>query len=255
MKSQLRNPNFAYLLVGLLTVLFINPLSLDLVGYSSPLLTSITFSATLVIGVWSLLESKLLFRLGLLLIIISLTVSAANAVYPNIVFRLTDTIVIMTFCGMSFFFILSEITSDLKVDSNRIIGAICLYLLLGIVFGLIYTIIELFLPGSFSNLPLKQEQVSSDLFYYSFVTITTLGYGDIAPLRPLSRTVAYFEAIVGVFYMSILIGSMISLLLNRAKAELIEMDKVGDEIIEIIDHGQASDHKRVESGDSGTNER
>lgn len=225
MQSHLRNPNFTYLLIGLLAVLTINPFMLDLFDYSSSLLTSLTFSSTLVIGIWSLHESKALFRFGIFLIFISLATSALDPIFPGRYLDIIDMIVLMVFCGMSFRFILEDITADLKVDVNRVIGATCLYLLIGLVFGLLYTIMEAFVPGSFSNLPGETERISGELFYYSYVTLTTLGYGDIVPLRPIARTLAFLEAIVGVFYMSIMIGSMIGLLLNRANAEILEKNR------------------------------
>ena len=94
--------------------------------------------------------------------------------------------------------------------------------MLGLVFGITYTVLETLLPGSFANIPEQPKAISSSLFYYSYVTLTTLGYGDIVPLRPLARTIAYLEAIVGVFYMAILVGSMIGILLNRANAKIVE---------------------------------
>jgi hypothetical protein len=221
MHSRLKKANFTYLLIGLLSVLFIGPLTLDLFGYSSQLLTSLTFSATMIIGVWSLLNSKALFRFGMVLIVISLSTSILAPVYPQWRLHLVDMLAVITFCSMSFTFILADITTDLKVDANRVVGATCLYLLIGLVFGIIYIVLETFLPGSFANLPEKSEQVTSAFFYYSFVTLTTLGYGDITPLRPIARTIAYLEAIVGVFYMAIMIGSMVGLLLNRANAKIV----------------------------------
>ncbi len=225
MQSHLRNPNFTYLLIGLLAVLTINPITLDLFNYSSSLLTSLTFSSTMVIGVWSLHESKALFRFGLVLICISLVASALSSVFPSWHLEIIDMTVVMIFCAMSFRFILEDITADLKVDINRVIGAACLYLLIGLVFGLLYTILETFVPGSFSNLPGEAERISGELFYYSYVNLTTLGYGDIVPLRPIARTLAFLEAIVGVFYMSIMIGAMVGLLLNRANAETAEKNR------------------------------
>ena len=216
MQSKLKNPNFYYLLAGLLSLLVINPIISDLLGYSSNWLTSITFSSSMIIGIWSLHESKTLFRLALILIAISTALSILNPIYPELPLQMLNMLVVVIFYVMSIVFILAEITSDLKVDANRVVGGICLYLLIGLVFGIAYTVLETFLPGSFSNMPEQSERVHSELFYYSYVTLTTMGYGDIVPLRPLARTIAYLEAITGVFYMAIMIGSMIGLLLNRA---------------------------------------
>ena len=216
MQSKLKNPNFYYLLAGLLSLLLINPIISDMLGYSSNWLTSATFSSCMIIGIWSLHGSKTLFRLALVLIAISTTLSILNPIYPELPLQMLNMLVVLIFCVMSVIFILAEITADLKVDTNRVVGGICLYLLIGLVFGITYTILEAFLPGSFSKMPEQAQRINSELIYYSYVTLTTMGYGDIVPLRPLVRTIAYLEAIIGVFYMAIMIGSMIGLLLNRA---------------------------------------
>lgn len=219
MQSRLKNPNFYYLLAGLLSLLLINPTINDLLGYSSNFLTSVTFSSCMIIGIWSLHGSKTLFRVALVLIAISTTLSILNALYPQLPLEMFNMLVVLIFCVMSAIFILAEITADLKVDANRVVGGICLYLLIGLVFGIAYTILEALLPGSFSNMPEQAQSMNSELIYYSYVTLTSVGYGDIVPLRPLVRTIAYLEAIIGVFYMAIMIGSMIGLLLNRAGSQ------------------------------------
>jgi len=227
MHSRLTKFNFTYLLIGLLSVLIVGPLTLDVFDYSSDLLTSLSFSTTMIIGIWSFHQSKALFRFSLLLIAVSLCASALDPAFPEWRLQILNMLVVMTFCTMSFIFILADITADMKVDANRVVGAVCLYLLIGLIFGIIYTILETFITGSFSNLPEEKEHVSSVFLYYSYVTLTTLGYGDITPLRPLARTVAYLEAIVGVFYMSIMIGSMIGLLLNRGNVKIVDNNSAG----------------------------
>ena len=98
------------------------------------------------------------------------------------------------------------------VDGNKIIGAICIYMLIGIIWAFGYLVVEFLFPGSFSNLEeeLWQENLE-ELLYYSMVTLTTLGYGDITPQQPLARFLAYMEAVVGIFYTTILVASLIGM--------------------------------------------
>jgi hypothetical protein len=116
------------------------------------------------------------------------------------------------------------------VDHNKIIGAICIYLLLGLGWAFAYLIVEAFIPGSMNGLEsgLWQRNVHS-LIYYSMVTLTTLGYGDITPAQSLVRFLAYMEAVTGVFYMAILVASLIGIRLagvDPAKTiEQIEAEK------------------------------
>jgi voltage-gated potassium channel Kch len=76
------------------------------------------------------------------------------------------------------------------------------------------------MPGAFNGL----EQVIwyenfADVAYYSFVTLTTLGYGDISPVIPIARFLVYMEAIVGVFYMAILVASLIGIRTSKLHSE------------------------------------
>lgn len=84
----------------------------------------------------------------------------------------------------------------------RIYGAIAVYLLLGILWGEFYILIYLFQPGSFYFNPSTQygEPPISELIYFSFTTLTTLGVGDILPVHPIARSMTTLEALVGQLY-------------------------------------------------------
>jgi voltage-gated potassium channel len=98
------------------------------------------------------------------------------------------------------------------IDGNKIVGAICIYLLMGLVWALSYLFIAQINPGAFNGLAhLAWYENFSDATYYSFVTLTTLGYGDISPVRPIARFLVSMEAIFGVFYMAILVASLIGI--------------------------------------------
>ena len=106
------------------------------------------------------------------------------------------------------------------IDGNKIVGAICIYLLIGLIWALSYLFIAQAVPGAFNGL----EQVIwydnfADVAYYSFVTLTTLGYGDISPVVPVARFLVYMEAIVGVFYMAILVASLIGIRTSNLHSE------------------------------------
>jgi len=96
------------------------------------------------------------------------------------------------------------------IDGHKIVGAICIYLLLGLIWTLFYLLFAEALPGAFNGLQQAPWYENfSALSYYSFVTLTTLGYGDISPALPITRFLAYMEAVVGVLYIAILVASLI----------------------------------------------
>ena len=98
------------------------------------------------------------------------------------------------------------------IDGNKIIGSLTLYLLLGLIWTMIYLIILSMDPQAFSGIEASNwQQIFSRVAYYSFVTLTTLGYGDVLPTNHIAEFFVYMEAITGVFYMAIIVASLISL--------------------------------------------
>ena len=97
-----------------------------------------------------------------------------------------------------------------QVKINVIVGAMAIYLLLGLIWASLYALVLLFEPQALHGIQLVEQ--TSDfpkLLYFSYVTLTTLGYGDITPAMPLTRTLAYLEAITGTFYLAIVVASLI----------------------------------------------
>jgi len=106
------------------------------------------------------------------------------------------------------------------IDSNKIVGAICIYLLMGLIWSMLYLLLAQTIPGAFNGLEQRVWYDNfADVTYYSYVTLTTLGYGDISPVAPVARFLVYMEAIVGVFYMAILVASLIGIRISKLQAE------------------------------------
>lgn len=122
------------------------------------------------------------------------------------------------FSGYIIWIILSSIFKGSQLGANELCGSIVCYLLLGIMWALIYSYIELLSPNSFSFASAEDLQAKgSALFYYSFVTLTTLGYGDILPVSEVARMVAYLEAVTGVMYTAILVAGLVGNIGNHKK--------------------------------------
>jgi voltage-gated potassium channel len=106
------------------------------------------------------------------------------------------------------------------IDGNKIVGAIGIYLLMGLIWALLYLFIAQTIPGAFNGLEqLVWYDNFADVAYFSFVTLTTLGYGDISPIVPIARFLVYMEAIVGVFYMAILVASLIGIRVSALRTD------------------------------------
>jgi len=105
--------------------------------------------------------------------------------------------------------ILTRVLKKGPITFHRIEGAIAAYLLLGLSWATAYELLEYLNPGSFTGSVAGSGRFSSWI-YFSFVTIATLGYGDIAPVHPIARSLATAEAITGQLYLAILIARLVS---------------------------------------------
>ena len=215
--EQEREANFSYLLVGLLLILIGWPAAQEIFGEVEGLYVQIAFTGLLIVGLWSLHKSRRWFITGIVLATASAITAIVNAFIPFDLLVLATIAILIAFCAVSLWIALRQVLLTYEIDWNRLVGAVCAYLLLGFMFGLIHILIAWLLPGSYKGIGSPEASSQGvQYIYYSFVTLTTLGYGDITPVRPLASAVAYIEAVFGVFYIAILVGTLIGLMLSRA---------------------------------------
>ena len=106
------------------------------------------------------------------------------------------------------------LAEESKITADTLYGVVCVYLLSGLTWSSLYTLIEVAQPGSFyvsAAQNLDQVINWSDLLFFSFATLTTLGYGDITPVTSVARSLALLEAVFGVLYNAILIARLVGL--------------------------------------------
>jgi len=105
-----------------------------------------------------------------------------------------------------------QIFREGPITRQRVQGSIVLYLLLGLIWAEAYTLAAHLNPGSFAGtLPEGQDALSAHLTYFSFVTLTTVGYGDILPASLVTRALANFEGLLGTLFPAILIARLVSM--------------------------------------------
>ncbi|GAX61929.1 kef-type K+ transport systems, predicted NAD-binding component [Candidatus Scalindua japonica] len=107
--------------------------------------------------------------------------------------------------------ILSFIFNEREVTINVIYASIVVYLLIAIMWAFVYSVVESIHPGSFATGQAQIEAGRRLYIYYSFVTITTLGYGDITPTTDLANTFSFLEAVTGQLYIAILIARLVGI--------------------------------------------
>jgi hypothetical protein len=99
-----------------------------------------------------------------------------------------------------------------RVNYHRVIGAILLYLLIALTFAPLFAFLGLLIPGAFSGLAMEDSpSLASSLVYFSFVTLTSTGYGDIVPVHPVARSLCNLETIIGQLYPATLLARLVTL--------------------------------------------
>lgn len=108
--------------------------------------------------------------------------------------------------------------SNGKIEFNTIVGTLAVYLLLGIVWTCLYLFTLEFWPEGIKGIEYRDWHDNFNAAaYYSFVTMTSLGYGDITPTVPVTRTLAYLQAITGTFYMAVVVASLVATYISRPR--------------------------------------
>ena len=143
------------------------------------------------------------------LTVVAMVDREGNASYPfAIAFALlaaTALILFSTYCVLRYVLRAQTITDD------QIYAGISMYLMLGFAFGAVFYLVSILDPKSFAaNVELLARGDKPDLMYFSFVTLATLGYGDITPRTNIARTLSVVEALAGMLYIAIFMARLVS---------------------------------------------
>lgn len=206
---------FGVLFVSLLAFLVLPELlpNEGFVRWQIPLLFSVVMLSAL--STVSRNRREFVIATGLLLLgLLPQWIGAFRIADVDIAGRIPLALFLIYVCAL----ILRMVLTSRVVDVEVILAALCVYLMLALIWGIAYHLLEVYEPGSFSipgemldaNTNPDQAIVAA-LHYFSYVTITTLGYGDVTPVAPLARSLATLEAVVGQIYLVTLIARLVSM--------------------------------------------
>lgn len=126
--------------------------------------------------------------------------------------------------AVAFFALLAVVVArrvfrDGDVNLHRILGAVALYLILGLMWSFAYEWLALVDPRAFAFgvPPVTPSERTAELLYFSFVTLTTVGYGDITAVHPLARSLAMLEALTGQLFIAITLARLVALEVGRPR--------------------------------------
>ena len=194
------------LFLSLIMLFILRPFLEDFFKY--PFILDIFLSLVLFSGVYAVCENRFQAVLSTVVAALSIGIWWSAQFYQN---RILD--ILSAIMGIIFFYhialtIFYDIFSKTKATINIIFGALCAYFMIGFGWGFVYILADLIMPGSF-QIAEAHIITFSDYSYYSFVTLTTLGYGDITPLTNATQMMSVLEAAFGQFYLAILIAGLV----------------------------------------------
>ncbi len=194
-------------LCALLAVIVVYPFLTE--SLSSKLIASFLILATLAGGVASMFSHRHALMVTVAVVAFSVAIEILPYLFPGVIFK---NITYLRSCLVNLFFALLLFYYLLRVEHLSLIeigNSVSIYLLVGLSFAYLYCFIAKIYPGAFSY-PMSEKFVpQTDLVYYSFVTLTTTGYGDIHASMKITRVLSNIESIFGVFYIAVIIGKMV----------------------------------------------
>lgn len=207
--------NFYYLLVCLLLLVLVAPVTNRLAGELSIAVLELSFSVVLLLALGSLQASRRGFIAGVALIVLNLLFSTGTVVTGYHGLSVASMYTSLVFLLLTTMSAASQVFRSDRINFNTVVGAVCIYLLLGLIWSISYRLLGDAVPGSFTGLDQYQgNELYWRYLYFSFVTLTTLGYGDVSPVNAYSETLVVLEAVIGQMYLTVLIAGLVGAYLS-----------------------------------------
>lgn len=197
-----------------LCVLFV----LEALSPSGSRLVALAYAVVLIGSAWALTRQRRQLSWIVILLALALAARAAYEAEPDRVTLLLAHVTGVAFMAWSAALLfLHVVASPGRMNRDRVIGAVCVYLMLGVIGAAVASSIAAMQPGAFrfpeglSSVGPHLEAETSDFLYFSFVTLATVGYGDITPATPLARTASWMLAVAGQMYVALVVARLASL--------------------------------------------
>lgn len=206
---------FGALLVSLALLMY---LPLVLPPRLSAVLVPILFSVVLLSALWAVSESRRHFLVGAPFALVGTLASVTSVFVESQLLTEVSRLTLIVFLAIVAVMILSYVLRARAVDLGIVLGAVCVYLVFALMWGLAYELLWTQSPSAFA-VPQGSDTAES-FMYFSFVTITTLGYGDITPRSGFARVLSVTEAMVGQLYLVVLVARLVGLYTARQATDL-----------------------------------
>jgi hypothetical protein len=184
-------------------------------------LTRFFLFLVLIAGILTTFSMPVIRYLCIALTMVSFPLSWMVDVWPNRSLAILDAGLVVIYLGLLLAVVSVQVFRSGPVTAHRICGAVVVYLLLGVMWALLYKLLVFLEPGAFQfpdSISTNQPEVlRQGLNYFSFITLTTLGYGDITPVHPAAKILVMYEALIGQLYPAIILARLVSLQLVQPR--------------------------------------
>jgi len=201
-----------YLLASIFLVFFIGPVAFDY-GLLSIVNLEILFLLILIFSIFLHQHDTKLFKVT----VVSLIIILINILFFDNNQSVSQYFLKILIVSITIVELFKEIFKTKIIDSYIISSAISIYVLVGIFWYLLFMFLLMIDPDSFHIRNFNPEMVTIDMIYFSFTTLTTLGYGDITPLSYTAKMWSITEAMMGVMFLAIMISRVVSLFGSKKK--------------------------------------
>jgi hypothetical protein len=140
-----------------------------------------------------------------------------------------NAIISAIFLALLISVILVQVFREGPINLHRIAGSVALYMLIGLFFASIYAFLDFLNPNSFNISPNLNSRdphiVAGNLIYYSFITLTSVGFGDILPVHPIAKTTTMLESMVGQLFPAILLARLVAMEIEASPRKRSKHDR------------------------------
>lgn len=206
---------FTLLLLSLVSFILLSPYVGNTLITKFLLLFIILFVFAAVMFAIPQQRSHLIFFIGFALI--SFLMHCLYVINPNGITASINAICFTLFCLIAAYIFINDIMNHKIVTQDVLMGSLCVYLLIGMAYSYIYVFIEIAHPDSFMITASHQTPSNFEFLYFSFITLTTLGYGDIVSTSVYSKSFVILESVTGVFYIAILVARLVSAFVRQVE--------------------------------------
>jgi len=199
------------LLASLVTIIFFLP---PFRGRpDANLLVQLFFTLVFASGLSSATRSRAARIGGALVFVVAVALHWVDFFRPEAGLALWVSLARVLALGVLVLLVVHHVFREGPITVPRIQGAVAVYLLLGMMWAGLYEMIHALSPPAFrfADPPQTHAELATSLVYYSFVTLTTVGYGDITPVHPAARSAAILEALIGQLFPAILIARLVAM--------------------------------------------